>query len=187
MYIETETTPNPAALKFLPGRHLLIGEPVDLASPEEADARSPLAAAFFSIDAVTRVLIGTNFVVVTLSSADLWQAHKPVILSILMEGLILDTPIVSSYAVQENGPIYDPADEPIVAQIRELLDERIRPSVAMDGGDIVLQGFDKGVVFLAMRGACAGCPSSTATLKGGIENMLRHFIPEVVEVRAAGM
>ncbi|MCH9780345.1 MAG: NifU family protein [Alphaproteobacteria bacterium] len=186
MFIETEATPNPSAIKFLPGRALHLGDPVDIPSAEIADTVSPLAAAFFALEGVTRVLIGYDFIVVMLEDAAQWQKMKPIVLSVLMEGLILETPIVlQEGGGEEDAPVFDPADEHIVKQICALIDERVRPAVAMDGGDILFKGFDRGVVFLSMRGACAGCPSSTATLKGGIENMLRHLIPEVVEVRAA--
>jgi Fe-S cluster biogenesis protein NfuA len=184
MFIETERTPNPATLKFLPGRAVTDGASVDFADPETAE-RSPLAAAIFSLGDVERVLFGGDFVAVTKApgSAD-WAELKPQILGVLVDHFASGAPLMQGDEEDEVAVHDDPADADIVVQIRELLDTRIRPAVANDGGDIVYRGFDKGVVYLHMRGACSGCPSSTATLKGGIENLLKYYVPEVTEVRA---
>jgi Fe-S cluster biogenesis protein NfuA len=183
MLIETERTPNPATLKFLPGRGVTDGEGVDFDSPE-AGERSPLARALFALGDVERVYFGQDFVSVTKApgSAD-WESLKPDVLGILLDHFASGAPLVNG-AEAEAETFDDPEDADIVAQIRDLLDTRVRPAVANDGGDIVYRGFQKGVVYLHMRGSCAGCPSSTATLKGGIENLLRHYVPEVSEVRA---
>ncbi len=188
MYIEIEATPNPATLKFLPGKPLLAsGETLDVSDSETAEAKSPLAASIFKIAHITSIFIGYDFISVTKSDAVTWDVLKPQILGMIMERLMDGTPIKAADADGETGSQitenYDAADAEIVAQIKDLLDERVRPAVAADGGDIVFQGFDKGIVYLTMQGACAGCPSSTATLKMGIENMLRHYIPDVREVR----
>lgn len=183
MLIETERTPNPATLKFLPGRPVLPGEGADFDSPEAAE-RSPLARALFSLGDVERVYFGADFVSVTKApgSAD-WETLKPEVLGLVLDHFASGAPLIAGDA-SEAETFDDPEDADIVAQIRDLLDTRVRPAVANDGGDIVYRGFQKGVVYLHMRGSCAGCPSSTATLKGGIENLLRHYVPEVVEVRA---
>lgn len=183
MLIETERTPNPATLKFLPGRPVLPGEGADFDSPEAAE-RSPLARALFSLGDVERVYFGADFVSVTKApgSAD-WETLKPEVLGLVLDHFASGAPLIAGDA-GEAETFDDPEDADIVAQIRDLLDTRVRPAVANDGGDIVYRGFQKGVVYLHMRGSCAGCPSSTATLKGGIENLLRHYVPEVVEVRA---
>ncbi len=183
MFIETERTPNPATLKFLPGRGITDGATADFARPEDADA-SPLAKNLFELGDVERVFFGSDFVSVTKAegSAD-WEMLKPQILGILVDHFASGAPL---FAVGDAEPELhdDPADADIIAQIRDLIDTRIRPAVANDGGDIIYRGFDKGVVYLQMQGACSGCPSSTATLKGGIENLLKHYVPEVVDVRA---
>lgn len=183
MLIETERTPNPATLKFLPGREVKAGEGADFASPEAAE-RSPLARALFSLGDVERVYFGQDFVSVTKApgSAD-WESLKADVLGSIMDHFASGAPLIAGEEA-EAETFDDPADADIVLQIRDLLDTRVRPAVANDGGDIVYRGFQKGVVFLHMRGSCAGCPSSTATLKGGIENLLRHYVPEVTEVRA---
>ena len=183
MLIETERTPNPATLKFLPGRPVLSGEGADFASPEAAE-RSPLASALFSLGDVERVYFGTDFVSVTKApgSQD-WETLKPEVLGLVLDHFASGAPLIMGEA-EEAETFDDPEDADIVAQIRDLLDTRVRPAVANDGGDIVYRGFQQGVVYLHMRGSCAGCPSSTATLKGGIENLLRHYVPEVTEVRA---
>lgn len=183
MLIETERTPNPATLKFLPGRPVLPGEGADFDSPEAAE-RSPLARALFSLGDVERVYFGADFVSVTKApgSAD-WETLKPEVLGLVLDHFASGAPLIAGEAGEEET-FDDPEDADIVAQIRDLLDTRVRPAVANDGGDIVYRGFQKGVVYLHMRGSCAGCPSSTATLKGGIENLLRHYVPEVVEVRS---
>lgn len=183
MFIETERTPNPATLKFLPGRAVTEGATADFATPEAAQA-SPLAATLFSIGDVEGVFFGPDFVSVTKApgSAE-WAELKPQILGVLVDHFASGAPLFAADAAEPE--IHDdPADAEIVAQIRELIDTRVRPAVANDGGDIVYRGFDKGTVYLHMQGACSGCPSSTATLKGGIENLLKHYVPEVTEVRA---
>ena len=183
MLIETEQTPNPATLKFLPGRDVTPGEGVDFASPEDAE-RSPLARALFALGDVERVYFGADFVSVTKApgSAD-WAMLKLDVLGVLVDHFASGAPLLQGEET-EAETFDDPADSEIVAQIRDLLDTRVRPAVANDGGDIVYRGFQNGIVFLHMRGSCAGCPSSTATLKGGIENLLRYYVPEVTEVRA---
>jgi Fe-S cluster biogenesis protein NfuA len=181
MFIQTEHTPNPATLKFLPGMDVTGSRgPVDI--PSAADAgRSPLAEALFGIDGVAGVFLGADFVSVTKSDDRDWAVLKPPILGVIMEHFTQARPVLSEGAapVEEDGA----EDDEIVGQIKELLDTRVRPAVAMDGGDIVFRHFEDGVVYLQMHGACAGCPSSTATLKMGIENMLRHYIPEVRSVQ----
>jgi Fe-S cluster biogenesis protein NfuA len=182
MFIQTEETPNPATLKFLPGRDVLPGETRDFRSPEEAEV-SPLAARIFAIDGVSGVFLGQDFVTVTREEAE-WPHIKPAVLGAIMEHYLSGAPVLdkgSTEAADDSN--YDEADAETVAVIKELIETRVRPAVANDGGDITFQGFREGVVFLHMRGSCAGCPSSTATLKQGIENLLRHFVPEVTEVR----
>jgi Fe-S cluster biogenesis protein NfuA len=182
MFIETEQTPNPASLKFLPGRTVLASGTADFAAAEEA-RRSPLAERLFQIDGVARVFLGQDFISVTKSASKEWFTLKPAILGVIMEHFIAGKPaLLEEPGASDAGTAEDPDGE-IVAQIKELLDTRVRPAVAQDGGDITFRSFENGVVYLHMQGACAGCPSSTATLKMGIENMLRHYIPEVVEVR----
>ncbi len=183
MLIETERTPNPATLKFLPGREVVAGEGVDFDSPEAAD-RSPLASALFALGDVERVFFGNDFVTVTKAegSAD-WASLKPDVMGLIVDHFASGAPLLAGEQA-EAETFDDPEDAEIVSQIKELLDTRVRPAVANDGGDIVYRGFQKGVVYLHMRGSCAGCPSSTATLKGGIENLLRYYVPEVSEVRA---
>ena len=189
MLIETEATPNPATLKFLPGRTVMDGGTRDFATPEEAEA-SPLADALFGLGDVTGVFFGRDFVSVTVAAGVDWRDAKPNVLSLLLDHFSAQMPLFRSpsagfsVAPPEAEVADDPADAEIVAQIRELIDTRVRPAVANDGGDIVYRGFDKGKVFLRMQGACAGCPSSSATLKNGIEQLLRYYVPEVTEVRA---
>jgi Fe-S cluster biogenesis protein NfuA len=180
MFIQTETTPNPATLKFLPGREVMEAGTVDFADAASA-ARSPLATRLFQIPGVARVFLGNDFVTVTKGDGE-WQHVKPAILGAIMEHFTSGEPVLTEGDAQVGGAAE--GDSEIVVQIKELLDVRVRPAVAQDGGDIVFHGFEDGVVYLHMQGACSGCPSSTATLKSGIENMLRHYIPEVVEVRA---
>ncbi len=182
MFIQTEQTPNPATLKFLPGRDVLGRGTADFSNREEA-VRSPLAQRLFEIDGIAGVFLGADFVTITKTDAKDWFLLKPSILGVIMEHFTADRPTLLSDAGDGHAES-DGDDDEIVVQIKELLDTRVRPSVAQDGGDITFQGFEKGVVYLAMKGSCSGCPSSTATLKHGIENMLRHYIPEVVEVRA---
>jgi Fe-S cluster biogenesis protein NfuA len=183
MFIETEATPNPATLKFLPGQDILGDKTADFADADAA-LLSPLAEALFGIEGVARVFLGGDFVTVTKTADAEWQAVKPQVLGLLMEHLLEGRPIVSEHAAFEAEDV-DPADAEIVDQIKELLDTRIRPAVAGDGGDIIFRGFRDGVVSLRMQGSCSGCPSSTATLKHGIENMLKHYIPEVQSVTQA--
>ncbi len=181
MFIQTEATPNPATLKFVPGQQVLASGTLDFRSIEDS-ASSPLAARLFQIDGVTGIFLGSDFITVTKDETD-WQHLKPAILGVIMEHYISGQPIVMGDGEEEEDEFFDEADLEVVDTIKELLDTRVRPAVAQDGGDITFHGYKDGVVFLHMRGACAGCPSSSATLKHGIENLLRHFIPEVVEVR----
>ena len=190
MLIETETTPNPATLKFLPGRIVMDAGTRDFATPEEADA-SPLAEMLFALGDVTGVFFGRDFVSVTAAPGVEWHSLKPDVLAILLDHFAANMPLFRQGSAGFNVPgaeeevtTDDPTDAEIVAQIRELIDTRVRPAVANDGGDIVYRGFDKGKVFLRMQGACAGCPSSSATLKSGIEQLLKYYVPEVTEVRA---
>ncbi len=183
MFIQTEATPNPATLKFIPGRSVLSGGTADYRAEDDAN-ESPLAARLFEITGVTGVFLGSDFISVTKGETD-WQHLKPAILGAIMEHFMSGAPVVTTGEgndVAEGN--YDPADEQIVSTIKELLETRVRPAVAQDGGDITFQGFREGIVYLQMRGACSGCPSSTATLRHGIENLLRHFCPEVQEVQA---
>jgi Fe-S cluster biogenesis protein NfuA len=184
MFIQTEPTPNPATLKFIPGQTVLGDDTVDYRSKAEA-AGSPLASRLFEIDGVTGVFLGSDFISVTKGDAE-WPHIRPAILGAIMEHYVSGAPIVGSAAAERDLPPveqYDPKDEETVRTIKELLDTRVRPAVANDGGDITFHGFKEGVVYLHMRGACAGCPSSTATLRHGIENLLKHFCPDVQEVR----
>ena len=180
MFIETEGTPNPATLKFLPGRDVMGLSTADFAGPETA-ARSPLATAIFALPGVTRVFLGGDFVTVTKDADTEWQALKPQVLGAIMEHFVAGRPVIEGDADEMDEEV-GPEDAEIVAQIKELLDTRVRPAVAGDGGDIVFRGYRDGVVRLHMQGACSGCPSSSATLKHGIENMLRHYVPEVTRV-----
>ncbi|MCW5731912.1 MAG: NifU family protein [Alphaproteobacteria bacterium] len=182
MFIQTEPTPNPATLKFLPGRDVMENGTADFATPEEA-VRSPLAERLFAIDGVMRVFLGSDFVTVTKAEGVEWHHLKPSILGAVMEHFSSGQPVIASgEKVQDEE--FAPEDAEVVAQIKELLDTRVRPAVAQDGGDIIFMGYAEGIVSLHMQGSCSGCPSSTATLKHGIENMLRHYVPEVTEVRA---
>lgn len=183
MFIQTESTPNPATLKFLPGQSVLEMGTADFPTADAAEA-SPLAARLFDVDGVTGVFFGTDFVTVTKSEAQEWDHLRPALLGAIMEHFQSGAPVMASDAAPQSGHAeHTGEDGAIVGQIKELLDSRVRPAVAQDGGDITFHGFDRGVVYLHMQGACAGCPSSTLTLKMGIENLLRHYIPEVVEVR----
>jgi Fe-S cluster biogenesis protein NfuA len=181
MFIQTEQTPNPSTLKFLPGRVVMEKGTLDFA--EAASARnSPLAKRLFAIEGVERVFFGADFVTVSKAADKDWQILKPSILGGIMEHYTSGEPVVAAEA--EAGEAAAEDDE-VVAQIKELLETRVRPAVAQDGGDIVFQDFRDGVVYLHMQGSCSGCPSSTATLKMGIENLLKHYVPEVLEVQAA--
>ncbi|MCF8707764.1 NifU family protein [Rhizorhapis sp. SPR117] len=189
MLIETETTPNPATLKFLPGRQVMDMGTRDFATPEEAEA-SPLADALFSLGDVQGVFFGSDFISVTAGPGVAWSELKPEVLSLLLDHFSANMPLFNAGSAggisvpAEDDLQDDPADAEIIDQIKELIETRVRPAVANDGGDIVYRGFDKGKVYLHMQGACAGCPSSTATLKQGIESLLKHYVPEVTEVRA---
>jgi Fe-S cluster biogenesis protein NfuA len=186
MFIQTEETPNPATLKFLPGRDVMgAAPPADFPNAESAKA-SPLAGKLFKIPQVSSVFLGSDFITITKSEDD-WQQLKPILLTALMDFFLTGLPVINQTpALQDvsEGANGEEGDSEIVSTIKQLLDTRVRPAVAQDGGDIVFHGYEDGVVSLTMRGACAGCPSSTATLKHGIENLLKHFIPEVNEVRA---
>jgi len=184
MFIQTEPTPNPATLKFLPGRAVMASGTADFTAPEQADT-SPLAESLFRVEGVRGVFFGSDFITITKAENQEWHVLKPTILGAIMEHFTAGKPVIlqeaADAAAAERQASAD--DDPVVAQIKELLETRVRPAVAQDGGDIIFEGFDGGIVYLTMHGACAGCPSSTATLKMGIENMLRHYIPEVTEVR----
>ncbi|MFK7744916.1 MAG: NifU family protein [Roseobacter sp.] len=183
MFIQTESTPNPATLKFLPGQTVLEMGTADFPSPETAD-KSPLATRVFAVEGVAGVFFGNDFVTVTKADAVDWDHIKPALLGAIMEHFQSGEPVMAGDHTPESGHAeHTGEDGAIVNQIKELLDSRVRPAVAQDGGDITFHGFDRGVVYLHMQGACAGCPSSTLTLKMGIENLLRHYIPEVTEVR----
>jgi Fe-S cluster biogenesis protein NfuA len=181
MFIQTESTPNPATLKFLPGQAVLEVGTADFPSPDTADS-SPLATRIFTVEGVTGVFMGLDFVTVTKADGVEWDHIKPAILGAIMEHYQSGAKAVEGEASSGHAE-HTGEDGEIVGQIKELLDTRVRPAVAQDGGDITFHGFDRGVVYLHMQGACAGCPSSTLTLKMGIENLLRHYIPEVLEVR----
>jgi Fe-S cluster biogenesis protein NfuA len=182
MFIQTEQTPNPATLKFLPGRAVMESGTANFTSAEAA-ARSPLAQRLFEIEAVTGVFLGADFVTVTKDEAADWYKLKPEILGAIMEHFTAGKPVILAEAGAASAAA-DAEDDEIVSQIKELLETRVRPAVAMDGGDILFHDFQDGIVYLHMQGSCSGCPSSTATLKAGIENMLRHYIPEVQAVQA---
>ncbi len=181
MFIQTESTPNPATLKFLPGQDVLGVGTADFPNVEAA-ASSPLAERLFRVPGVMGVFLGSDFITVTKAEDVEWQHLKPEILGSIMEHFQTGAPVIIGEA-EEGHAVHDGPDGEIVGQIKELLDTRVRPAVAQDGGDITFHGFERGVVYLHMKGACAGCPSSTLTLKMGIENLLRHYIPEVTEVR----
>ena len=183
MFIQTESTPNPATLKFLPGQTVLEAGTADFPSAEKSGS-SPLAERIFRVPGVSGVFFGNDFVTVTKGEAIEWDHIKPAILGAIMEHYQSGQPVMlGESAVASGHAEHTGEDSAIVNQIKELLDTRVRPAVAQDGGDITFHGFDRGIVYLHMQGACAGCPSSTLTLKMGIENLLRHYIPEVVEVR----
>ena len=183
MFIQTEATPNPATLKFLPGRDVLVGEPRDFRTAESA-VISPIAAALFEVPGVEGVFLGSDFISVTKDSAE-WSHIKPAILGVIMEHFLSGKPVLAdgTAEVVTGEEFFEEGDAETVEVIKELLATRVRPAVAMDGGDITFKGFKEGTVFLHMQGACSGCPSSTATLKSGIENLLRHFVPGVEAVQ----
>jgi Fe-S cluster biogenesis protein NfuA len=182
MLILTEATPNPATLKFLPGRPVLEKGTLDLRQPEEA-AQSPLAERLFGIAGVSGVFFGSDFIAITKNAGE-WQQLKPMILGAIMEHFVSGEPLIRQDAPgqHDGGEFFEPADAETVATIKDLIETRVRPAVANDGGDITFRGFKDGIVYLNMKGACSGCPSSTATLRHGIQNLLRHYIPEVTEV-----
>lgn len=184
MFIQTEQTPNPATLKFLPGRAVMESGTLDFRSADDAN-RSPLAARLFAVDGVAGVFLGPDFISVSKAEQGDWQVLKPLVLGAIMEHFTSGAETVSEGAAADRAE--DAAtedDDEVVVQIKDLLATRVRPAVAQDGGDIIFRSYDEGVVYLHMQGSCSGCPSSTATLKVGIENLLKHFIPEVREVRA---
>jgi Fe-S cluster biogenesis protein NfuA len=183
MFIQTEATPNPATLKFIPGKPVLAGGTADFRSRGDAKG-SPLATRLFDISGVDGVFLGSDFISITKGDIE-WQHLKPMVLGAIMDHYVAGVPATGSEgANDESEGSYDPADESTVATIKELLETRVRPAVAQDGGDITFSGFRDGTVFLHMRGACAGCPSSTATLRHGIENLLKHYCPDVQAVQA---
>lgn len=187
MFIQTEATPNPATLKFLPGRTVLESGSADFRSQEDA-SQSPLALRLFEVPGVTGVFFGYDFVTITKADDDTidWTHLKPAILAAIMEHFNSDDPVIMSDSNHsaDDEEFFEENDQHIVDTIKELLETRVRPAVAQDGGDITFKGFREGIVYLQMKGACAGCPSSTATLKHGVQNLLSHFIPEVQEVEA---
>jgi Fe-S cluster biogenesis protein NfuA len=185
MFIQTESTPNPATLKFLPGREVMgPGAVADFPDAKSAE-RSSLARSLFAVDGVARVFFGSDFISVTKADGD-WKQLKAPILGAIMDHFTHGLPLIEGASAEDDDTHYGEGDPEIVAQIRELIDTRVRPAVAQDGGDIIYKGFDggSGIVYLHLQGSCAGCPSSTMTLKNGIENMLRHYVPEVNAVEA---
>ena len=181
MFIQTEQTPNPATLKFLPGVEVMPSGTANFTDPQAA-ARSPLAERLFSLPEVAGVFLGADFITVTKTGDSDWFHLKPAVLAAVMEHFTSGRPVISQ--VTDAAPGGEAEDDEVVSAIKELLETRVRPAVAQDGGDIIFEEFADGIVYLHMQGSCSGCPSSTATLKAGIENMLRHYIPEVLEVRA---
>jgi Fe-S cluster biogenesis protein NfuA len=183
MFIQTEQTPNPATLKFLPGKAVMADGVAEFTDPGEAERLSPLAARVFKVDGVTGVYLGGDFISVTKAAGEEWHSLKPAVLGAIMEHFLSGDPVALEGAkLGDAGGSQD--DDPTITQIKELIEARVRPAVAQDGGDIVFHGFERGVVYLHLRGACSGCPSSIVTLKNGIENLLKYYVPEVVEVRA---
>ena len=179
MFIQTEFTPNPASLKFLPGVAVMTSGTANFTAPEQS-SRSPLASRLFAVDGVEGVFLGYDFITVTKAPSQQWEVMKPQILAAIMDHFTSGADVIES---EESVDGDESDDDALAAQIKELIDTRVRPAVAQDGGDIIFRGFEEGVVYLHMQGSCSGCPSSTATLKHGIENMLRYYVPEVVEVR----
>jgi Fe-S cluster biogenesis protein NfuA len=185
MFIQTEQTPNPATLKFLPGRVVMASGTANFTDAEVAARMSPLAERLFALPQVTGVFLGADFITVTKDAESDWYQLKPMVLAVIMEHFTAGRPVVLGEIANNAAAKTRQEDEDeIVSQIKELLETRVRPAVAQDGGDIIFHDYEDGVVYLHMQGSCSGCPSSTATLKAGIENMLRHYIPEVVEVQA---
>jgi Fe-S cluster biogenesis protein NfuA len=184
MFIQTEQTPNPATLKFLPGCTVMVSGTANFTDPRSA-ARSPLAERLFTLPEVTGVFLGADFITVSKDGDSDWYQLKPAVLAAIMEHFTAGRPVITGDTGEQAGAADSGEEEDeVVTQIKELLETRVRPAVAMDGGDIIFHDYEDGVVYLHMQGSCSGCPSSTATLKAGIENMLRHYIPEIVEVRA---
>jgi Fe-S cluster biogenesis protein NfuA len=184
MFIQTEPTPNPATLKFLPGRAVLASGTLDMRD-KDAATQSPLAERLFDVAGVSGVFFGSDFIAVTKSEGE-WQQLKPAILGAIMEHFMSGAPIVNGHdaaASADSEEFFEAKDTETVATIKELIEARVRPAVANDGGDITFRGFKDGIVYLDMKGACSGCPSSTATLRHGIQNLLRHYLPDIVEVR----
>ena len=184
MFIQTETTPNPATLKFLPGRTVLATGTLEMRDKSEA-VKSPLAERLFDVQNVSGVFLGSDFITVTKADGE-WPQLKPAILGVIMEHFMSGAPVMAegeSGDTNEAGEFFEAGDADTVATIKELIETRVRPAVANDGGDITFRGYKDGIVYLAMKGSCSGCPSSTATLKHGIQNLLRHFVPDVTEVR----
>ena len=187
MFIQTEATPNPATMKFLPGRTVLETGTADFTDAAVAETQSPLAAKLFGVDGVEAVFFGNDFITVTKNEAKEWHVLKPSVLGAVMEHFTAGDSVMNESTEAQSVNTASEDDDEVVGQIKELIDTRVRPAVAMDCGDIVFESFDDGIVYLQMQGACAGCPSSTATLKMGIENMLKHYIPEIIEVRAVAL
>lgn len=182
MFIETELTPNPETQKFLPGRAVMAIGSATFDSLEAAD-QSPLAHALLSVDGVRSVFLGADFIAVTKVEAEDWIDLKPVVLSAIMQFFTTGAEVISADFDGGEEMEENPEDAEIVLQIKDLLDDKIRPAVAQDGGDILFHGFQEGVVYLKMQGACDGCPSATITLKQGVENLLKYYIPEITDVR----
>ena len=184
MFIQTEATPNPATLKFMPGQPVLETGTLDIRDTTEA-AKSPLAERLFGIDGIDGVFFGSDFITVSKSAGE-WPQLKPAILGAIMEHFMSGAPLLNAgetAAASDDEEFFEPGDADTVATIKDLIETRVRPAVANDGGDITFRGFKDGIVFLHMKGACSGCPSSTATLRHGIQNLLKHYVPDVVEVR----
>jgi Fe-S cluster biogenesis protein NfuA len=186
MFIQTEATPNPATMKFLPGRAVLETGTLDMPN-KDAAAQSPLAERLFAVHNVGGVMFGSDFISVTKTDGD-WQQIKPAVLGAIMEHFMTGAPVLApgseqTPAAPDADEFFDAKDADTVATIKDLIETRVRPAVAGDGGDITFRGYKEGIVYLNMKGACSGCPSSTATLKHGIQNLLKHFVPDVVEVR----
>ncbi len=180
MFIQTEFTPNPATMRFLPGQTIMAEGTANFTSAQAADQKSPLAKRLFAIEGVIGVFLGGEFITVTRASSEDWDVLQPLVIAAIMEHLQNEEPIVTAARRSESSD--DAQDDEVISKIKELLDTRVRPAVAMDGGDIVFHGFEDGVVYLHMQGACSGCPSASITLKSGVENLLKHYVPEVKEV-----
>ena len=183
MFIQTEVTPNPATLKFLPGTPVLERGTADFPA-EETAARSPLAQRLFAVEGVRGVFLGADFISITKAEEKDWQVMRPLVLSAVMDHFTQGEPVLLDDDGDSDDRTGEDGEDGTVTRIKELIETRVRPAVMQDGGDIIFESFEDGVVYLRMQGACAGCPSSTATLKHGIENMLRHYVPEVTEVQS---